>query len=200
MFFLAALRLSLIFLQSVQVVSSDNALVLLNEVGLRYANAKAYHIEAVEEETSSGELHRDWRKTFMKAAVQPGGHYRYEGRFLAGDALLVSDGIQQWEYLPQRNSFTQTAVISDEADKKRIRPQEELAALNAKIDRRETRPSRRRFESGGIAAGRNNLHRRKKRRLLRDSLFRQRWQFQNRKAFAQPRVNDLDRQSAKSHC
>jgi hypothetical protein len=59
MLFLAALPLGLILLQSAQVVSSTDALTLLSQVGQRYADAKSYHIEAVEEETSSSELLRD---------------------------------------------------------------------------------------------------------------------------------------------
>ncbi len=51
MLFLAALPLGLILLQSTQVVSSTDPLTLLSEVGQRYADAKSYHIEAVEEET-----------------------------------------------------------------------------------------------------------------------------------------------------
>jgi thiol-disulfide isomerase/thioredoxin len=130
--FLAALPLGLILLQSAQVVSSTNALTLLSEVGERYADAKSYHIEAVEEETSSSELFRDWSKTFMTAIVMPGGRYRYEGRFFGGAAVLISDGVRQWDYLPERNTYTQEPVLSEEAEKKHVHQQDELAAMNAK--------------------------------------------------------------------
>lgn len=132
MLFLAALPLGLILLQSAQVASSTDALTLLSEVGQRYADAKSYHIEAVEEETSSSELLRSWRKTFMTAIVMPGGRYRYEGRFSGGAAVLISDGVRQWDYLPERNAYTQVPVLSEEAEKKHVHQQDELAAMNAR--------------------------------------------------------------------
>ena len=132
MLFLAALPLGLILLPSAQVVSSTDALTLLSEVGQRYAAAKSYHIEAVEEETSSSGLLRDWRKTFLTAIVMPGGRYRYEGRFFGGAAVLISDGVRQWDYLPERNAYTQAPVLSEEAEKKHVHQQDELAAMNAR--------------------------------------------------------------------
>jgi thiol-disulfide isomerase/thioredoxin/outer membrane lipoprotein-sorting protein len=132
MLFLAALPLGLILLQSAQVVSPTDALTLLTEVSQRYADAKSYRIEAVEEETSSSELSRDWHKIFMTAIVMPGGRYRYEGRFVGGEAVLISDGVRQWAYLPQRSAYTQEPVLSKEAEKKRVHQQDELAASNAR--------------------------------------------------------------------
>jgi thiol-disulfide isomerase/thioredoxin len=132
MLFLASLPLGLILLQSAQVVSSTDALTLLTGVSQRYADAKSYHIEAVEEETSTSELFRDWHKTFMTAIVMPGGRYHYEGRSVVGAAVLISDGVSQWDYLPERSVYTQEPVLSEEAEKKRVHQQEELAASNAK--------------------------------------------------------------------
>lgn len=132
MLFPAALPLGLILLQSAQVASPTDALTLLSEVSQRYADAKSYHVEAVEEETSTSELFRDWHKTFMTAIVAPGGRYRYEGRFFAGAAVLISDGVRQWAYLPQRSAYTQEPVLREEAEKKRVHQQDELAASNAR--------------------------------------------------------------------
>lgn len=132
MLFLAALPLGFILLQTTQVASPTDALTLLTEVSQRYADAKSYHIEAVEEETSASELYRDWHKTFMTAIAAPGGRYRYEGRFFAGTAVLISDGVRQWAYLPQRSAYTQEPVLSKEAEKKRVHQQDELAASNAR--------------------------------------------------------------------
>jgi hypothetical protein len=121
MLLLAVLPLGLILLQSVQVASPMDALNLLSEVGQRYADAKSYHIEAVEEETSTSDLFRDWQKTFMTAIVAPGGRYRYEGRFFAGAAVLISDGARQWDYLPQRNAYT-LRTHSERGSGKEARP------------------------------------------------------------------------------
>ena len=179
MLFLGALPLGLILLQSAQVVSSTDALTLLSEVGQRYADAKSYHIEALEEETSSSELLRDWRKTFMTAIVMPGGRYCYEGRFFGGAAVLISAGVRQWDYLPERNAYTQVPVLSEEAEKKHVHQQDELAAMNARsivkreIDRHQTGAPRQRLEIGRVDAGRSYVDGRKECRLLRGAVCRQ---------------------------
>ncbi len=49
-----------------------DALSLLNEVSQRYADAKSYHIEAVEEHTSSNELQHGWQKTLLAAILYAG--------------------------------------------------------------------------------------------------------------------------------
>src|ERR1700722_7708790 len=65
---------------------AKDALALLNQVSQRYADAKAYHIEAIEESTSSNELSRHWDKRLLTAIVTPDGRYRYEGRSSTGAA------------------------------------------------------------------------------------------------------------------
>jgi hypothetical protein len=67
----AVLPLTIVLFQAAPSVAQD-ATALLNEVSQRYADAKSYHIEAVEERSSSSELNRDWQKTFMTAVVSPG--------------------------------------------------------------------------------------------------------------------------------
>jgi hypothetical protein len=54
-----------------------DALGLLTELSQRYADAKSYHIEAVEERTSNNELSRSWQKLLLSAVVAPGGCYRH---------------------------------------------------------------------------------------------------------------------------
>src|SRR6266478_2127345 len=71
---------------------------LLNEVSQRYADAKSYHVEAIEERTSGNELQRDWQRRLLVAIVMPGGRYRYEGRSGIGSSILVSDGATHWNY------------------------------------------------------------------------------------------------------
>jgi hypothetical protein len=60
-----------------QVASQDSpaadALALLSEISQRYANAESYHVEAVEESTSSNDLQRNWEKKLLTAIVMPGG-------------------------------------------------------------------------------------------------------------------------------
>jgi thiol-disulfide isomerase/thioredoxin/outer membrane lipoprotein-sorting protein len=93
---------------------------------------ESYHIEAVEERTTRSELSRNWQKTFMTAIAMPGGRYRFEGRSRAGTAIYVSDGRHQWDYLPDQKVYTEQAATNEDSSKKRMRLQEEIAALNAK--------------------------------------------------------------------
>src|SRR5665811_2517668 len=81
-----------------QSAPAKDALALLNEVSQRYADAKSYHLEAIEERTSSNELTRHWDKTFLTAIVTADGRYRYEARSGFGSAILVSDAKTDWDY------------------------------------------------------------------------------------------------------
>ena len=57
------LLLSLAFLaQGTPATPPSSGLALLNSVGDRYAKAKSYHIEAIKEQTTSGNLSRSWEK------------------------------------------------------------------------------------------------------------------------------------------
>ena len=46
----------------------------------KYADAKSYDIESVEERTSSTNYSRYWDKTIITAAQSPGDRFYYEGR------------------------------------------------------------------------------------------------------------------------
>jgi outer membrane lipoprotein-sorting protein len=109
-----------VLLLAVASVQSSNppakdALALLTEVGQHYADAKSYHIEAIEENTSSNELQRFWHKTLLTAIVMPGGRYRYEGRSGNATAILVSDGTSQWDYHAYEHIYTQQPTPSEDA-------------------------------------------------------------------------------------
>jgi len=128
MFFRIALALVLMPLQNEK--PTQDALALLNDVSQRYADAKFYHIEAVEERTSSNELHRDWQKTLMKAVAMPGGRYRYEGRSGFGEAMYVSDGVTQWVYHANEHLYTQKPAES-EGPRRHVLPPEEMPVTSA---------------------------------------------------------------------
>ena len=72
--------LALALPQATQSAPPKDALALLNEVSQGYADAKSYHIEAVEERAYNNELSRHWDRTLLTAIVMPDGRYRYEGR------------------------------------------------------------------------------------------------------------------------
>ena len=116
--------------QTQPVAPPKDALALLNEVSQRYADAKSYHIEAVEERTSTNELSRSWQKEFMTAIVMADGRYRYEGHSGVGTVIYVSDGIHAWDYLPDEKVYTERPAANE--DKQRVHVPEEITALNAK--------------------------------------------------------------------
>lgn len=129
---LSILPLVLVFLAPFPADRPADAFSLLTEVCHRYADAKSYHIEAVEEHTSTSELNRSWQKTMMTAIVMPSGRYRYEGTFAGGNAVLISDGKHEWEYVPGRKAYTQQSLADEDASKKMIHAPESIIARNAK--------------------------------------------------------------------
>jgi len=117
MFAPVVLLLSLVAQIVSQSPSAADGLTLLKEIGRRYAEAQSYHIEAIEERTSSNELHRDWQKTLLTAIVMPGGRYRYQGRSGFGSAILVSDGTTKWDYRRNEHLYTQQPASVVDEDK-----------------------------------------------------------------------------------
>jgi len=130
MFFPTLFAFVLFLPQSEKPAAPQDGLALLNEVGQHYAQAKSYHIEAVEERTSTGELSRSWQKTLLKASAIPGGRYRYEGRSSMGTAAYVSDGTTQWIYHANEHAYTQKSA-SGETAKHNVITAEEMAAETA---------------------------------------------------------------------
>lgn len=130
-----ALPLGLVLLEAGQAFAAKRAqdpVALLNEVSQRYADAKSYHIEAVEERTMTGDLSQQWDKSLMTAIVMSDGRFRYEGRAAAGTAIVISDGTTQWTYHPDDKLYTEKAAAGGEA-KGRVFGPEEVAFLNAKF-------------------------------------------------------------------
>jgi len=120
-----------LLLQGTPDVRPTDALALLSTVSQKYAQATAYHIEAVEERTSSNELFRSWQKTFLTAIVSPGGRYRYEGHSGYGWAIRVSDGTTNWDYHVNEHLYTKTAATASDPKKRRVISQEESEAYRA---------------------------------------------------------------------
>lgn len=129
---LSILPLVLVVLAPLPADRPADAFTLLTEVCHRYADAKSYHIDAVEERTNSSELSRSWQKSMMTAIAVPGGRYRYEGVSLVGKALLISDGKQEWEYIPARKAYSQLSLPEDALAKKLVHAPESITARNAK--------------------------------------------------------------------
>jgi thiol-disulfide isomerase/thioredoxin/outer membrane lipoprotein-sorting protein len=119
--------------QSPQSAPPKDALALLNEVSQRYADAKSYHIEAVEETTTSNDLSRHWDKQLYSAIVVPDGRYRYEGQSSFGSAILVSDGTTAWIYHPYDHLYTAQPASGNDPQAGRIISSDELPVNTAKF-------------------------------------------------------------------
>jgi thiol-disulfide isomerase/thioredoxin len=119
-----------------QAAPPSEALRLLNEVTQKYADAKTYHLEAIEEETNTNELRRDWRKTVMSAIEAPGDRYRYEGRSAFGSAVVVSDGKTIWKYHEHEHLYTQEPVATGDTEGRRLLQMEEEGINRARYLRR----------------------------------------------------------------
>jgi outer membrane lipoprotein-sorting protein len=131
--FSVVLLLALALPQAAQPTTRPDALTLLTQVSQRYADAKSYHIEAVEERTSSNELQRSWQKTLMTAVVMPDGRYRYEGRSGFGSSIVVSDGTTQWRYHMMENRYTRAAATKYPANRQIILPEENAAVSASEV-------------------------------------------------------------------
>lgn len=125
------LLLSLAFLaQGTPATPPSSGFALLNSVADRYAQAKSYHIEAIKEQTISGNLTCSWEKSYMTAIVAPGGKYRYEARSRTGSAIQVSNGAFHWDYWVDEQLYTRTpAQVAPESHSI---SEEEFAVLEAR--------------------------------------------------------------------
>jgi thiol-disulfide isomerase/thioredoxin len=110
------LSYSLLLLTAVSVVgvaqtaptanTKPDAATLLQQISKKYAAAKYYHIEAIVERETSGDLSRNWEKSVYTAAVSPGNRYHYEGHTQFGWRLKVSDGKTEINYNADYHEYT----------------------------------------------------------------------------------------------
>ena len=125
------LILSLVFLaQGTPATAPSSGLALLNSVADRYAQAKSYHVEAIKEQTTSGNLLRSWQKTFMTCIVAPGAKYRYEAHSGTGSAIQVSNGVFHWDYHVDEQLYTRTPAQAEPA--RHSVSEEEFAVVGAR--------------------------------------------------------------------
>ena len=127
------LLLARVLPQATPAAPAKDALTLLNEVSQRYADARSYHPEAVEEKTESHELSRHWNKRLLTAIVMPDGRYRYEGNSGFGSATLVSDGTTHWDYHPVDHLFTAQPASPNDPPPRQILAAEEVTVHDAKF-------------------------------------------------------------------
>jgi outer membrane lipoprotein-sorting protein len=89
-----------------QTAAPSESLELLKQVAQQYADAKSYHIELVEERTSSANYSHSWEKTVITAAQSPGDRFHYEGHSGSGNAMKVADGKTVWTYRADEHRYT----------------------------------------------------------------------------------------------
>jgi thiol-disulfide isomerase/thioredoxin len=92
---------------------SSEGLALLQQASRRYAEAKSYRIEEVEESNSRSELSRQWHKTLTTAIQDSGSRYHYESRSANGSRVRVSDGKTEWVYDVENNAYTQKPALAE---------------------------------------------------------------------------------------
>jgi thiol-disulfide isomerase/thioredoxin len=103
---LAMIGTAAAFAQPAPPTSSSEGLELLKQVAQRYADAKSYYIELVEENTSSTEYNHSWQKTVLTAAEAPGNRFHYEGHTDGSSAMKVADGKTVWIYHLDEHRYT----------------------------------------------------------------------------------------------
>ncbi len=116
---------------STSTASSSAGLDLLKRVAQRYADAKSYYIESVEERTQNGEYSRFWDKTVLTAAEAPGGRFYFEGQSGNGRAVHVADGKTVWDYRIDEHRYTVKTQLSPNATKPGAIAMTEMAILEA---------------------------------------------------------------------
>jgi thiol-disulfide isomerase/thioredoxin len=133
--------------QSSKPANASNGLALLEQVSKRYADAKSYHIEAVEERTTKNDYENCLQKTRLVAAESLGGRYYYEGYSHMGGSVKVSNGKNVWVYHTIEKQYTQKPLSEVSVNERRIIPFTEEAANQAKILRRSLAEIANRYKS-----------------------------------------------------
>ena len=90
--------------------SRPDAATTLQQIGKKYAEAKYYHVEAVQEWETKSDFSNDWYKSNFTAIVGPGNRYRFEGHTQFGWPLKISDGKTETNYHPDFREYTQQPV------------------------------------------------------------------------------------------
>jgi thiol-disulfide isomerase/thioredoxin len=116
--------------------ASSAGLELLSRVSKKYADAKSYFIESVEERTSSNEYRHYWSKTILTAAESPGDRFYYKGQSEMGSAVRVSDGKTVWTYRVDRNKYT-AKPVGEKSDESKMISMSEIAMNRAEYLRKE---------------------------------------------------------------
>jgi thiol-disulfide isomerase/thioredoxin len=114
----------------------SEGLALLQQGAQRYADAKSYDIELVEERTSTRQYGHSWNKEVRAAAEAPGDRSYYQGISDNGGAIQVTDGKNVWKYRLEEHRYTIKPYASQNAAQSGFAGMQEMALMNAKYLRR----------------------------------------------------------------
>jgi thiol-disulfide isomerase/thioredoxin len=125
------------FAQPAPSPSTSEGLELLKQVAQRYAEAKSYYIESVQESTESTEYNRSWQKSVLTAAEAPGNRFRYEGHTYGSNAIKVADGKTVWIYRVDEHRYTAKSQSSEASPQQTAVSMSENAVVQAALLRKQ---------------------------------------------------------------
>lgn len=117
---------------SASPVSPSEGLELLMRVAKRYADAKSYTIESVEERTETSEFRHYWNKTLLAASEAPGDRSYLKGITEMGGAIKVSDGKTVWKYRIDSHRYTVESLSSPNPSGSGVIAYQEMGLQSAK--------------------------------------------------------------------
>jgi thiol-disulfide isomerase/thioredoxin len=125
------------FAQPAPSPSTSEGLELLKQVAQRYAEAKSYYIESVQESTESTEYNRSWQKSVLTAAEAPGNRFRYERHTYGSNAIKVADGKTVWIYRVDEHRYTAKSQSSEASPQQTAVSMSENAVVQAALLRKQ---------------------------------------------------------------
>jgi outer membrane lipoprotein-sorting protein/peroxiredoxin len=84
-----------------------NALELLQQISKKYAQARHYHIETVQESETRSDMSRSWTKSITTAILATDNRYRFASKAEFGELLKISDGKIETNYNAATKEYTQ---------------------------------------------------------------------------------------------
>jgi outer membrane lipoprotein-sorting protein len=87
---------------------------LLQAVAKNYAKAAdTFRLESVTDSETSNELNHQWNRIYRTAIKGPGNLYRIEVRTGFGSLVQTSDGVDEWVYQVESNSYVKRPLPPD---------------------------------------------------------------------------------------
>lgn len=114
--FLPVIVLSLVSVSATQQNAQQftDPMALLQAVGKTYASATdSFQLESITDFETSSDLNHQWNRTYRSAVKGPGSEYRIEVRTGFGSLMQLSDGVYEWIYQVESNSYVKRRLPPD---------------------------------------------------------------------------------------